>query len=194
MYGVAATEHPAGLIMLGPLLIDVPERARHDVDGQLRVADKGTDLFEHNVIGYVGFALGHVEAPSGDPLAPRSDRPQQTHADLTETGLGVEDPMQNAWPVSDVLAQIRVEQDVGGAGTGELAFEGQSDLFGDLRAGTVEAEQEARSLGELGARAHIPESHRDTVLVLAVIEVFGVETDQRTAFGRVLDQYRFHQG
>jgi hypothetical protein len=42
--------------------------------------------------------------------------------------------------VLDVTAQVGVEDDVGGAGSGELALERQLNLLGDPRTGTIEAQ------------------------------------------------------
>ena len=45
--------------------------------------------------------------------------------------------------MGDILAQVRLEKDIGGAGAGQLAFERQADVFGDLGAGTVGTDQVA---------------------------------------------------
>ena len=54
--------------------------------------------------------------------------------------------------------EVGVEQDVGGAGAGELAVEGQAELLDDARAGAVEAEQVAGALGEDLAGAAVAEA------------------------------------
>ena len=194
VHRVAAAEHPPDLVVGGVLLVDVPQRRAHQLDLQVGVADQHPDPAEHHLVGQVGLALGHVEAPTGDPLVPRPDRAQQTHADLAETGLRVEDPVQDARPVRDVSAQVGVEHDVRGARAGQLALERQPDLLRHLGSGAVEGQQVAGPLLERLPGAQVTEQHGDTLGVLLVRQVLGVEGDDRAPLGRVLDQQRLHVG
>ena len=193
VHGVPTAEHPADLVVGGVLLVDVPQRLAHDLDLEVGVADQGADPVEHEVVGQVRLAVGDVEAPAGDPLVPGPDGAQQTHADLTEAGLRVEDPVQDARPVRDVAAQVGVEDDVRGAGAGEFTLERQPDLVGDPRSGAVEAQQVAGPLGEHVTGPPVAQPHRHAVGVLLVVEVLGVEADDRAPLGGVLDQQRLHQ-
>ena len=93
----------------------------------------------------------------------------------------------------DVAAQVGVEDDVGGAGAGEFALERQPDLLRDLRSGAVEPEQVAGPLGEHLTGPPVAQPHRHTLGVLLVVEVLGVEADDRAPLGGVLDQQRLHQ-
>ena len=141
----------------------------------------------------VGFAVLQVEPPPGDPLVPRPDRAEQAHADLPEPGGRVHDPVQDARPVRDVLAQVGVEPGVDGAGPGQFTGDLQADVLGDLGPGTVGADQEPGPLGEGGVRDPVVQGDGHPVRVLGVAEVLGVEGDLRAALGGVGDQHRFHQ-
>ena len=83
----------------------------------------------------------------------------------------------------DILAQVRVEEDVGSTRAGKFAFEGKLDLLGDLRTRAVEAQQVPGALLEDVPGADITEADGHAVLVLDVVEVFRVEADDRAAFG-----------
>ncbi len=72
--------------------------------------------------------VGRVESPSRDPLGPRFDCSQQSHPDLPDPGGAIEDPVQDAGPVRDVLREVGVEQGVHGAGASELADERQVEV------------------------------------------------------------------
>ena len=193
MHRVATAEDPPDLVIRRVLLVDVPQRLAHQLDLELGVADQRPNPAQHDVVGKIGLTVGHVEAPAGDPLVPGLDRTQQTHADLAETGVRVEDPVQDARPVRDVAAQVGVEHDVGGARPGQLTLERQTDLLGDPGAGPVEAQQVARPLLEQRTGAHVTEPHRDALGVLGVRQVLGVEAEDRATLGRILDQQRLHQ-
>ena len=93
----------------------------------------------------------------------------------------------------DVARQVGVEQDVGGAGAGELSLEGQPELLGDAGPGTVEAEQVAGALGEDLAGADVAEPDGDPRVVLVVVEVLGVEADDGAASGGLVDEDGLHQ-
>ena len=93
----------------------------------------------------------------------------------------------------DVLAQVGVEEDVGSTRAGEFAFEGKPDLIGDLRTCAVEAQQVPSTLLEDVAGADVTEPDCHAVLVLDVVEVLGMESDDRATFGGVLHEYRLHQ-
>ena len=104
---------------------------RDDLGLEVRVADQGADLVDDLLVRQVRFPGGHVEAPAGDPLLPRADGAQQAHPDLAEPSVGVEDPVQDARAMLDVLGQVGLEPDVGGASAGELALQGQAELLDD---------------------------------------------------------------
>jgi hypothetical protein len=150
------------------LLVDIPQRLAHQLDLELGVADQQADPAEHDIVGQIRLALSHVEAPTGDPLVPRLDRPEQTHADLPETGLRVEDPVQDARPVGDVPAEVGVEHDIRRPRPGELPLERQVDLLGDPGPGAVEGQQVTRALLEQLARTQVAEPHRHALGILPV--------------------------
>ena len=131
-----------------------------------------------------GFAVLQVESPAGDPLVPGPDRAEQAHADLTEPAGRVHDPVQDARPVRDVLAQVGVEPGVDGAGPGQFTGDLQTDVLGDLGPGTVGADQESGPLGEGGVGDPVVQGDGDPVRVLGVAEVLGVERDLRAALRR----------
>jgi predicted acyltransferase (DUF342 family) len=131
VHSVAPAEDSTDRVVRGVLLVDVPHRLGQQLDVKVGVADQRADLLDDDFVGEVRLAGGHVEAPAGDPLVPRLDGSEQAHTDLTEPGFRIHDPVEDAGPVGHVPAQVSVEQDVGGAGAGQLTLERQSDLLRD---------------------------------------------------------------
>ena len=68
----------------------------------------------------------------------------------------------------DVAAQICVEQHVGGGCPGQLPFQRQPEVLGDLRAGAVGADQVPGADLVLALGQPVPQAHRHPGLILCV--------------------------
>src|ERR1039458_8701473 len=60
---------------------------------------------------------------------PRTDHPYQPHPDPADVRPRLQDPVQDAWAVLDLLAEVSVEHDVHRPGQIHLALERQPDVL-----------------------------------------------------------------
>jgi hypothetical protein len=146
---VAHDEDTARLHVRGVHVVDGPGRYRGNLRLQRLVADQVAHHLGGKGVVDNRFRAVDVVAPDDKPFVPGPDHPHKTHADAADIGAGLHHPVEHRGAVGDILAQIRLENDVHRAADAHLSFERQLFQLGHLGIAAISPEQVFRPDGDL---------------------------------------------